>query len=340
MLRIALVGVGFMGRTHLENYARLEEEGLPIKVVAICDVDIEKLEGRAAGGNIDTGSNGLDFDRYHKYTSITEMLEKEQLDAVDLTLPTYLHKSVSVQCLKHGLHVLCEKPMALHAEECLEMLQAAEEQGKQLMIGQCLRFWPAYEYLKRLVDSGTYGQVTNGYFYRGGSTPNWGEWLLQKDKSGGALLDMHVHDVDMIHWLFGKPKAVSCLARNVIAGGGYDMLSANYRYEDGKVLNAQADWTLQGDYGFEMLYRVNFEQGNAVFQGGKLQINPNDGEGFTPELSEDLGYYFELKYFVQALLNHEPVTIAAPASTMGTIQIVEAEIESADQQGEWVAVKE
>lgn len=338
MLRIALIGLGFMGRTHLEIYARLEAEGLPIKVVAICDMDVEKLEGRVVGGNIDTVSEGLDFNQYHKYTSAAELLEKEQLDAVDIALPTFLHKTISIQCLNQGLHVLCEKPMGMSTEECKEMIQTAEDQGKQLMIGQCLRFWPAYVYLKELVDKGSYGQVTNGYFYRGGSTPNWGEWLLQKDKSGGALLDMHVHDIDVINWLFGKPDSVSCLARNVIAGGGYDMLSTNYRYEDGKVLNAQADWTLQGDYGFDMQFRVNFEQGNAVFQGGNLKINPNAGEGFTPELSEDMGYYFELKYFVQSLINNEPITTAAPASTMGSIQIVEAEIESADRQGDWVRV--
>ncbi|BBH19532.1 hypothetical protein Back11_08770 [Paenibacillus baekrokdamisoli] len=339
MLRIALIGLGFMGRTHLEIYTRLEAEGVPIQVVAICDLDVEKLEGRSISGNIDTVSNGLDFTRYHKYTSVAELLEKEQLDAVDIALPTFLHKEISIQCLNHGLHVLCEKPMAMNTEECKEMIQAAEEKGKQLMIGQCLRFWPAYEYLKGLVDNNTYGKVSNGYFYRGSSTPNWGEWLLQKDKSGGALLDMHVHDIDVINWLFGKPEAVSCLARNVIAGSGYDLVSTNYRYEDGKVLNAQVDWTLQGDYGFDMQYRVNFELGNAVFQGGQLKVNPNEGAGFTPELSEDMGYYFELKYFVEALINEQPTTRAQPASTMESIQIVEAEIESADQQGAWVQVK-
>ena len=90
---------------------------------------------------------------------------------------------------------------------------------------------------------------------------------------------MHVHDIDVINSAVCKPESVSCLARNVIAGGGYDMLSTNYRYLDGKVLNAQADWTLQGDYGFDMQYRVNFEHGNAVFQGGELKINPNAAEG-------------------------------------------------------------
>jgi predicted dehydrogenase len=339
MLKIGLIGLGFMGRTHLENYLRLEKEDQPIQVVAICDIDMEKLQGRSAGGNIDTGSNAINFDRFNKYTSVTDMLEKEQLDFIDITLPTYLHKEITVQCLNKGLHVLCEKPMALNASDCDEMIQAAELNGRRLMVGQCLRFWPAYEYLKEIIENETFGKVTSGYFYRGGSTPTWGEWLIQKEKSGGALMDMHVHDTDMIHWLFGKPEAVSCLARNVVQGSGYDVVSTNYLYQDDKIINAQADWTLQGDYGFEMAYRVNFEKGNIQFKNDVVQVNPNEAKGFTPELSPDFGYYHQLKYFVQSLLTGQPILTATPKSTMGSIEIIEAEITSADQRGTWVHVK-
>ncbi|MDD9265625.1 Gfo/Idh/MocA family protein [Paenibacillus sp. GCM10023248] len=339
MLKIGLIGLGFMGRTHLENYIRLESEGVPIQVVALCDVDVEKLEGNASGGNIDTGADAIDYSRFNKYTSVAEMLEKEQLDCVDMTLPTYLHRDISIQCLNQGIHVLVEKPMALNAQECKEMIEAAAQNGKQLMVGQCLRFWPAYEYLKELVVNESYGKVLAGYFYRGGGTPTWGPWLLQKAKSGGALLDMHVHDIDMINWLFGKPESVSSLARNVVPGSGYDIVSTNYLYEDGKVINAQADWTLQGDYGFDMQFRVNFEKGNIVFNSDGLKVNVNDGPGFKPEISEEMGYYQELKYFVETLIAGQTVTTAEPSSTMDSIVIAEAEIESADNRGAWVRVK-
>jgi predicted dehydrogenase len=328
-----------MGRAHLENYVRLEQEGLPIRVAALCDIDANKLEGHSAGGNIDTGSSAIDFSRFTKYASVQDMLEKEQLDMVDIALPTYLHKEISVQCLNKGLNVLCEKPMALAAEDCAEMIQSAKNNGKQLMIGQCLRFWPAYEYLKAAVDEGAYGQVMSAYFSRLGSTPDWGEWLLKREMSGGAMADMHVHDTDMINWLFGKPEAVSAHARIIIPGSGYDVVSTHYKYEDGKVVNAQADWTMQGDFGFEMGYRVNFERGNIVFGGNTVKVNPNDAPGFNVELSPDLGYYFELKYFVNSILSNQPITTAAPLSTMASVQIIEAEIESADQHGAWVNVK-
>lgn len=336
MLKVGLIGIGFMGRGHLDNYIRLESEGFPVKLVAVCDVDPAKFENKFLPGNIDVGTKKYDFSKYRLYTKIDEMLEKEELDYVDICLPTYLHAEVTIKALNRGLNVLCEKPMALNSKECNEMIEAAKKNNKKLMIAHCLRFWPAYEYLKECVETKRFGEFLGGYFYRGGSPPRWSyeNWLLTKEKSGGCILDQHVHDVDTINWLFGKPKAVSTIARNVIPGSGYDILSTNYIYPDGKVINAQDDWTLQGDYGFEMLFRANFERGNIIFQNNILKVNPNDDKSFIPELPKEMGYYREIKYFVECLLNDKPLTVAPPESSKETIEIVEAEIRSADRNGE------
>jgi predicted dehydrogenase len=341
MLKVGLIGLGFMGRVHLENYIRLEAEGFPVKLVALCDVDEEKFMGKWLGGNLDTGKGELDLKKYALYSDLDEMLEKEQLDYLDVTLPTYLHAEASIKALNKGLHVLCEKPMALNPGECLAMIEAARQNGKKLMIGQCLRFWPEYEYLKECVENSCYGKVVSGYFFRGGTTPIWSykNWLLQAEKSGGCLLDQHIHDVDMINWLFGKPLKVSSIARNIVPGSGYDAVSTNYIYEDGKVVNAQDDWTLNGEYGFSMVFRVNFEKGNLVFDSNGLKVNPNDSKAFIPELPKEMGYYREIQYFVKAVLEGTPITTAAPESTMETIRIAEAEVASAGQMGMLVAVE-
>ncbi|HOJ10099.1 MAG TPA: Gfo/Idh/MocA family oxidoreductase [Clostridiales bacterium] len=341
MVKVGLIGLGFMGRTHLDNYIRLESEGYPVKLTAICDVDSGKFEGNLTGGNIGAGSNKYDFSKYKLYTCMDEMLEKEELDYVDIALPTYLHAEASIKASNKGLHVLCEKPMARTSEECEQMIEAAKKNGKKLMIGQCLRFWPEYEILKDYVDSGRFGKVTSAYFYRGGGTPIWSfeNWLLQNDKSGGCLLDQHIHDVDTINWLFGKPEKVSTLGKNIVPGSGYDIVSTNYFYADGKVVNAQDDWTLNGDYGFEMLYRVNFEKGNLVFKDGKLTVNPNDGKSFVPEHPAEMGYYREIVYFIDAVLNDKPTDKAPTESTMETIRIAEAEVASADNNGAITVVK-
>ena len=335
MLKVGLIGLGFMGRGHLENYARLEKEGAPVKLVAVCDIEPGRLEGRdIVTGNIGVG-NSVDLSGYKKYTSYDEMLKKEQLDYVDIALPTYLHAEAAVAAMKAGCHVLCEKPMARSVQECEQMIDTARSTGKKLMTAQCLRFWPAYEFLKDCVDSGKFGPVVSAYFFRGGGTPTWSwdGWLLDAPRSGGCLLDQHIHDVDMINWLFGAPDAVSANAMNVVKGSGYDAVSARYMYADGKVVCAEDDWTINGGFGFDMVFRVNFKKGSVHFGHGKVMAYPVEGDGFEPELPADNGYYREICYFIDCVLNDRPIETCAPESTRNTIAIATAEQESADRGG-------
>ncbi|MDQ6421527.1 Gfo/Idh/MocA family oxidoreductase [Paenibacillus sp. LHD-117] len=336
MLKIGLIGFGFMGRMHFDNYVRLMKEGADIKLVAICDMRIEELKNGAAWGNIATEQSVYDLTPYTLYDSIETMLASEELDIVDITLPTPLHADLTCSMLERGIHVLCEKPVARTSEEGWRMAETAKRTGSTLMIGQCLRFWPAYEYLKACVEDGRYGSVLAGTFFRGGGLPQ--AWFLNGEQSGGCMVDMHIHDTDVINWLFGKPESVSSIARNVIPGSAYDIVSTNYVYPDGKVLNAQADWTLQGDFGFAMTFRVNFEGANLVFENNALKVNPYDGEGFVADLSPDMGYYREIKYFVESVGKGEPVSVCSPESAVQSLEIVEAEIKSADRKGAYVNV--
>jgi predicted dehydrogenase len=236
--------------------------------------------------------------------------------------------------LERGYHVFCEKPMARTSVEAQKMVEAAERSGKKLMIGQCLRFWPGYEYLKEVVETEQFGKVTEGYFYRGSGAPK--EWFLDEKLSGGCIVDMHIHDTDMINYLFGRPDKVSTLGRNVLPGSGYDIASTHYFYKDAKVINAQVDWTLEGDFGFYMGYRVNFERGNVVFDGSEVKVNPNNGAGFMVELSPDAGYYRELVYFLNAIIQDKPIVICTPESAAESLEIIEAEVQSANAEGEWI----
>jgi len=334
MLKIAIIGFGFMGKMHFDNYERLMKEGAPIQLVSICDIRIEELKNSSAGGNIATERDMYDITQYKLYDNIDTMLDNEELDMVDIALPTYLHAEVACKALARGLHVLSEKPMAGSSADGWKMIEAAKKADRKLMIAQCLRFWPAYEYLKEAVEDKRFGSVVSGYFFRGSAMP--GGWFREESLSGGCLVDMHIHDTDMIHWLLGKPLKVSTVAKKVLPGSGYDNVSTNYIYADGKAINAQSDWRLEGDHGFEMTYRVNFEKGNIVFKDNVVKVNPNDGAGFVAELSEDSGYYREIKYFIHAIIENKDITICSPESAVETLEIIEAEIRSADQLGETV----
>jgi predicted dehydrogenase len=319
---------------NFDNYVQLNKDGYPISLVAICDSQIAALQHSKSSANMNTAQEVYDLSAYNLYDHLEQMLASEELDVVSLAVPTYLHAEMTCSLLERGYHVFCEKPMARHSAEAWKMVEAARNSGKKLLIGHCLRFWPGYEYLKELITSGEFGQVTEGYFFRGSGTPKG--WLVKDELSGGCMLDMHVHDTDIIQHLFGKPDKVSTLGRNVVPGSGYDIISTHYYYKDGKVVNAQADWTLEGDYGFYMGYRVNFERGNVVFNGSEVKVNPNSQPGFIAKLSSHTGYYRELVYFLKVIQNDGEVTLCMPESAAQSITIIEAEIQSAGLEGAWI----
>lgn len=340
MLKVGLVGLGFMGRMHLTNYKRLEQEGFPIRVAAICDVDEKKFRGIFNEGNIQNPDTGLDLSGYKHYTDYDRMLAEEELDIVDIAMPSNLHADMTVKALDRGFHVLCEKPMALSTAEGRQMIEAEKRSGKKLMIAQVLRFWPEYEYLKETVAGGRYGQVLSAHFFRGGHPPKWtyNDWMVRKETSGGGLFDLHIHDIDMVNWLFGAPQSVSTLARDVLPGSSYDIISTNYVYPDRKIVTTQCDRSLTGEFGFEMSFRINFERGNLLFEKRVLRDNPMDGKGFVPELSADSGYYREIKYYAEAILYDRPIERAASEHTLQTLAIAEAEARSATSGGALVDI--
>ena len=337
-MRAGLVGLGFMGAAHLNNYVEMAKNKAGINLVAICDVNKEKLaSAEATQGNLEIGGSKLDLSPYKLYSDMEEMIKAENLDYVDLCLPTYLHAPLSIKAMELGVNVFCEKPFARSTAECRQMIETAKRTGKKLMIGHTLRYWDAYVFAKDYIDRGVFGKCTGAYFYRGGATPiwSWENWLLSKEKSGGCLLDQHVHDVDTIVWMFGLPKAVSTSGINTVPGSGYDIVSTNYIYADGKVINAQDDWTINGGgYGFSMLFRMNFEKGALVFEGGKLMVHPVGKDAYEAKLSGNNAYYDEIILFgklIKGEADFDYITLLE--SHAETILLAEAEEQSADKGG-------
>jgi len=337
MLKAGLIGIGSMGRGHLDNYVRLINEKSDIKLVAICDIRPEKFQNSKGTLNIKgVGDSNYDFSQFNTYTDMDEMLEKEELDLVSIALPTFLHCEATVKCLNKGINVFCEKPMALNPEQCQLMIDTAKKNNKKLMIGQVLRFWGEYEYLRNAVKSGEFGKPVAGYFFRGGSTPSesWNQWIIKKECGGGAIYDQHVHDVDIIQHIFGKPKAVSTIAQKLIESSSYDTVSTNYFY-DGMVINSQNDWTIAGTP-FMHSFRVNFTGGTIIMDETGFKVAKTGEEFRTPEFCTENGYYKEIVYFADCIMNNKENTINAPESSMETIKLVHKELESADNGGKIV----
>jgi len=331
MKRIGIIGFGFMGNMHFNNYSNIDGA----KVVAICDIQKEKLSGKAdTAGNIAGTSEPLDLTGVDVFTNADNMLNEARLDAVSITLPTYLHKEYTIKALNAGLNVLCEKPMALCSVDCQEMIEVAEKSGKLLQVGHCIRFWPEYAKAKQIIDSGEYGKLKVATFRRLSMTPGWAwdGWLMNEKKSGGALHDLHIHDADFVQYLFGMPNSVSTSA---VKGpsGGYDHAVTQYIYDDEMVITAEGGWIMTNSFGFEMGFEMVLEKAAICYNCTKspaFRVCPDSGEAFTPEIESGDGYLLELKHFVKAISGQSVPEILTPKQSLQSVKLIEAEKKSAD----------
>ncbi|MBQ8358068.1 MAG: Gfo/Idh/MocA family oxidoreductase [Clostridia bacterium] len=331
-LKVGLVGLGGQGRAHAKALLQAQQkENYPCKLAAVCDVRPEQFETIEVEFNIKESSSVLGFKNYPCYTDVDEMIAKEKLDLVIIAIPTYLHCETAVKFLKAGIHVLCEKPMALDVEQCDEMIRVAKENGKQLMIGQCLRFWDEYRILKSYIDSGELGAVRAGMFYRGSDTPKWSfrDWYMHKALGGGAVFDQHIHDVDMVQYLFGMPNGVSTNGKIIYEDTNYDTVCTNYIYTNGPLVFSHNDWTLS--CGFAHGYRVNFERATLEMGAGGLILSVRGKDPERVEFTRSSALSNEVEYFAECILGKRVNDINTPENSRDTIRLVTAEIASANQ---------
>jgi predicted dehydrogenase len=330
MIRIGLVGLGFMGQQHFSIYRDMEQ----VEVVAVCDKEPGRVADTAPsiGGNIGDATE-LDLRKVERYTDFAEMLSNAQLDCVDICTPTYLHAEMTVAALEAGLHAICEKPMARNTTECDQMIAAAETASRMLFIGQCIRFWPEYEVLSKMVADGELGRIVSAKFVRQSPTPTWASdgWLMKSELSGGAVLDLHIHDVDFILSLFGKPRGVLARGANIITDGPpVDQVFAAYLYDD-FACSAEGGWVMPDSFPFEMGFQVLGEKGIIDFSQAKdpmLKFYPFDGEPYTPQFTPGTGYERELAYFAECMSSGKAPTRITAKSARESVAMIAAECES------------
>jgi len=339
MLKVGIAGFGFMGTTHFRCYEGLDD----VRIVAVCDADSTTFEDTAAiAGNIDSGPGAIDLAGIKLYTDFDKMLAEQDLDALSVTMPTYMHKDFTVKALEAGLNVLCEKPMALSIDDGREMIAAAKKAGKILQIGHCLRFWPEYAHAKKLIDSGCYGKTLAAAFTRLSTAPQWSSnnWIMQSAQSGGALADLHIHDTDFVQFVFGMPKKV--FTRGLKGpSGDFDHVLTHYIYNDAKLVTAEGGWMMTPAFGFRMSFHIIFERADLIYdctQKPTLRICPAEGLPFTPQLETSDGFAREITHFVKAVRGGNPPQVITPAQSLDSVRIILAEKQSA-QTGKEVTIE-
>jgi len=246
-----------------------------------------------------------------------------------------LHKEYSIKLMAAGKHVMREKPMALNVEECDEMLAASKKYDRKFMIGQCLRFNATYEYLKEAVVSGKYGKLRRLFMERRSSQPRWSfeHWFEDTARSGGCILDMHVHDIDMVRWLLGEPTAVSAITYDTVAKWAVE--NTRLYYGDTMVV-VNGSWDEPPSSRFYWGFNAGFEGGSIICDNGKVTVYPGEGEAFTPDITPKDHMAEEIRFFVNTILNNEENTINSPESAAKDVKLIEKLRESAAQNGEIV----
>ena len=242
-VKIGVIGMGWPGREHLKGYQTFPEA----EVVALCDLNTELAEQQAK-----------EHDVPHVYADYKKMLRECEVEAVSVCLPNFLHCPVTLDVLRAGKHVICEKPPAMNAREAQRMANEAEKQKKVLMYALVQRFGAPAVVVKDFIDSGELGEIyfgKAGYVRRRGIPIGAGGWFVDKSRAGGgALIDIGVHALDRAWWLMGNPKPVSVagsaysmFGHTVPKGVKYDVDDSAFgliKFENGATLILEATWAL------------------------------------------------------------------------------------------------
>ena len=332
-VRVAIVGYGGIARLHYTAYCRHAAAGLAVRVVAVCTKDTEGIY-EPMRINFDAETETLDRN-IPVFSDLDEMLRSVDFDMADICLPTVLHAPFAIRLLKAGKHVLCEKPMALTSADCAAMCAAEQEGGGRLMIAHSLRFSAPYRFLRDAVADGRFGKLRHLTMARLSEYPRWSPAFLKEDTTGGCILDMHIHEVDMILAMLGTPQSVSAVYYSAMP---YTQVgSSRFTYPEVTVLADHA-WDEARTTSFESRYSAYFEGYTVVCENGNVAVKPWDGERYEVELSDTSSIEVETRIFVEALLGHGDAEVIPSALSEECVRIVERLRESAADGGKIINI--
>lgn len=328
-VNVAIVGCGFMGLTHIKAYMKIAEA----HIAAICDAVRLPENGDFSGiqGNVGDGQTvKLDMSRTKAIKDYHDLLSDPAIDLIDICVPTHLHPDIAIAALRAGKHVVCEKPMARTSALCQQMIDAARGAPGFLMPAMCIRFWPEWAWLKKTIDDQTHGRVLAARFRRVAEPPGWGNFM-DGSKSGGALLDLHIHDTDFVQFCFGKPKTVCSRGYSKLSGA-IDHVVTQYEVASGAAVHAEGSWAMAKGFGFNMSYTVNFERATTDYDIARgadaLKLFAEGEPPRTITCPGPDGYETELRHAVSAALAGRKPTIVTEADGLAAVQICEAEEKS------------
>lgn len=299
-VRVGLVGCGVMGKSLATQLRTIEQAEL----VAACDVVEDAVKAFAEEFGI------------WATTNLDELLGHDDIDAVLIATPAYLHAEQTIAAAEAGKHVFCEKPMALTVEDCDQMIEVCLKNNVNLMVGQVLRYFPIHAKVKELVDSGEFGRLLCLTIHRlgGGFTGVWAkDWRKSKALSGGMLMEVSIHELDYLRWVGGEVESVFAVGENFLHPDcDYpDCILITLKFRSGAlgILHA-SQVSIANSYGG----RADCEKGSLLFPqlwSGELIVQTESERKVfkAEEMSRENPVRRELREFVESIIERRPPPI-------------------------------
>ena len=313
MKKVALIGIGGMGFVHYNAYKKIANA----EIIAVADPRVEMAREKVGTDDVKV------------YASIEELFASESPDAVDICTPSYMHADLSIYAMEHGCDVICEKPMSVHSADTARIMAAVERTGRTFMVAHVVRFMAPYVFLKSVIDSGELGKPVHFQMKRISAIPRWSweDWMRDVSKSGGAPIDLSIHDIDFVQYCFGEPKKVTGVCRKMTNND--DFLVSELIY-DGFAATVIGGW-YNADIPFNASYTAIFENGSVISEGGKVMKNGEEVSLEVGEVSENTGinlsgadgYADEIAYFFDCLERGVSPVKVTPESSENSVKLVE-----------------
>ena len=319
MKKVGIIGTGLIGQTHAKCLQHIQNAKLQAIVQPMDELRNRQQEEFNCKG----------------YANVKDMLEDKEIDIVDICVPTYLHCEMVKLAASYGKHIICEKPFALTLDEVDQMIQAVNKAGIKLLVAQVVRFWPEYAKIKEIVQKGLLGtgqRILTGC--RLSQYPNWSGWFKDTSKSGGALFDLHIHDVDFAYYLFGEVESVYATGfKN--STGAWDHVISTLNFKSGDKAVIEGCNLMPDGYPFTMRMKVS---------GIEATVDLNYIGGYNVEgrdIAEKSLYYYkdknkrqciegddsdpyklELEYFINTIENNDEINILPLTEVRKVIELM------------------
>ncbi len=266
MINVGIVGAGYIGEIHINAINKLGDT----RIAGVVDIVEEK--GKSIAEKYNTAF----------YKDIKSLIKGENnLDAIAVCVPTCFHKEAVLEIAEAGINIFCEKPISLAIKDADDMIEAVKRNKVKAMAGHVLRFWPEYMKAKNIIEAGHIGKPLQVFCQRVLRTPSRSKYYLSEKFCGGAAIDLQIHELDYLIYLFEVPLEVESYGIYDENFGGWIHMNTNVRFKNDTYGVVDAGWSARGAYPFSVILRVLGEAGTIEW-GFKAGRNLGDMDGSTP----------------------------------------------------------